>query len=738
MNRMNINKTTMKTNLFFSFLGCCITISMACGPTNSTGPQEDGTEQGATAQAQTVAATDSYETAAQQDISRGLAEPNKYALIIAIGDYPKSSGWNPISSPNDVPLVKAALAAQGFDTLQHVVVIRDREATKKGILDALQKHLTNKVMAGDVVVIHYSGHGQQAWDMGEKDEYDGYDEALVPYDAPMRFIKGKYEGENHLRDDELQEALTQLRTKLGTDGNLLVVLDACHSGTATRGIGKYRGTKVIMAPDDYVPQPRDKSRGSSDHEWAENTAGDGLAPMVVISGASADELNFETKDEQGRDVGSLSYAFSRAVTQATNTTSYRGLFDQIRVDMSAFAPRQTPQIEGTVDQQLFGGNAVAPQKYFKVQQWYDAENVTISGGELFGLFEGSEVAFYDIDIADTTGVPPKATGKIIYSAFIESDVQLNTTLSEKEARNSWVFVKTQNFGDMGVQVQLDIRNNGDLEKAIREFNKASLIKIVNEDPELLVEMNTQYTTGRGANTLQIVTANEYTIMTTSLADIKEEDNFDNLAEGITESVVAFAQAKFLRKLEMNDPNLDVTMEIIPITVKQVGQRKVEDKRLDIQEKINQEGVLELKEGDYFKVKLINQGQKTAYYCALDIQPDNVINVLIPVHDFMGRMVRSPEEYKIAPEASIELDEVFVVGPPFGMENFKLIATEKVLDITPLVKTRGEDSRGGPFSPFEILIKDSYKKDKSTTRSAGTASVPPASGNIETLLFRIIE
>jgi len=34
------------------------------------------------------------------------------------------------------------------------------------------------------------------------DEVGGLDESLVPYDAEMHFRKGKYEGENHIRDDE--------------------------------------------------------------------------------------------------------------------------------------------------------------------------------------------------------------------------------------------------------------------------------------------------------------------------------------------------------------------------------------------------------------------------------------------------------------------------------------------------------------------------------------------------------
>ena len=43
-----------------------------------------------------------------------IAKAEKYALIIAIGDYPTKTGWSTISSANDVPLIKQALVNNGF------------------------------------------------------------------------------------------------------------------------------------------------------------------------------------------------------------------------------------------------------------------------------------------------------------------------------------------------------------------------------------------------------------------------------------------------------------------------------------------------------------------------------------------------------------------------------------------------------------------------------------------------
>ena len=83
----------------------------------------------------------------------------KYALIIAVGDYPKKTGWSSISSVNDVPLIEQTLLNQGFSE-GNIQVLINEEATYLGIKEALNK-LLERVDADDVVVIHYSGHGQQ-------------------------------------------------------------------------------------------------------------------------------------------------------------------------------------------------------------------------------------------------------------------------------------------------------------------------------------------------------------------------------------------------------------------------------------------------------------------------------------------------------------------------------------------------------------------------------------------------
>ena len=69
-----------------------------------------------------------------------------------------------------------------------------------------------------------------------------------------------------------------------------------------------------------------------------------VAPFVLISGASANELNYEYKG-----TGSLSYAFSKAMTKLGSHFSYNQLFSKIEAEMNIISPRQNPTIEGDLN-----------------------------------------------------------------------------------------------------------------------------------------------------------------------------------------------------------------------------------------------------------------------------------------------------------------------------------------------------------------------------------------------------
>ncbi len=638
------------------------------------------------------------------------AEPTKHALIIAVGEYPSEGGWSPISSVNDVALIQGALLQQGF-TQDNISIIVNEGARKEGIIDEFTR-LSGKVKEGDIVVIHFSGHGQQIMDNGS-DELDGYDESLIPFDAKLYF-SSNYKGENHLRDDEITALLNTLRKNLGESGDVLVILDSCHSGTGTRGLAKSRGTDVKFRSPDYDPAENKDEDNFSEIETSDN---ENFASLVVLSGASQEELNYEYIDRNsGTSYGSLSYSFSKALAEATPETTYRALFDKIKVEMSMIAPKQSPQIEGDIDKEIFGGQAVDQQPYFMIESWLDEKTVTINAGNLMGIFDGSEVGFYDINTSGPSQSEPKATGKIVNASAVESDIVINETLSEEDAKNSWIFITSMNFGSMSIKVKIGNLKNKELEnKLSSKCDSLPTVEIVKKDPELIIEK-------LNADTLQIITTDELIVQQINI----KETNVEEATNQIVERLKGYAQANLLKNISMTDPDLNVTFEIIPVTVKRSGSRFVVDERLPIESKMKNGNQLVFENGDPFKIKIKNDGYAEAYYQLIDIQSDNNINILIPGKN------RTSAEYIIYPGEEKELGEIFVFGEPFGTEIFKLVATREPIDLSMIATTRGE-TENAPKSPFEQLFAESYKQTR-----AGTLSVPQSSVNVFTIPFKIVE
>ena len=141
-------------------------------------------------------------------------------LLVGINDYkPIGTGGADLRGcVNDVKDMANTLVICGFSPI-NFRVITDSRATKAGILDGL-KWLVRGARPGDSIVFYYSGHGSYMVD-ASGDEPDGKDELLCPHDWP-----------NYISDDDLGAIFRALPPGV----NLEVILDSCHSGTATKSV----------------------------------------------------------------------------------------------------------------------------------------------------------------------------------------------------------------------------------------------------------------------------------------------------------------------------------------------------------------------------------------------------------------------------------------------------------------------------------------------------------------------
>lgn len=238
-----------------------------------------------------------------------LHAQTKRALVIGLGEQ-QDKAWNKINGDKDVPLVQGMLKNAGFKSVTTLV---NRQATKTGIIGAFKK-MTASCKQGDVVYVHYSGHGQQMTDV-HNDEKDGLDECWIPYDA-YRKVSKTYHGEKHLTDDELNVYLNVIRNKIGARGKLLVVIDACHSGDGTRGDDDevVRGVEDTLVVDslnarglyEAFEMVRSLVMGDNSRQKIINDKAKPLAERwITISACRSNQVNSEMKKPA---VGKLTYA----------------------------------------------------------------------------------------------------------------------------------------------------------------------------------------------------------------------------------------------------------------------------------------------------------------------------------------------------------------------------------------------------------------------------------------------
>jgi hypothetical protein len=630
--------------------------------------------------------------------------PQKYALIIAIGDYPAANGWPKISSVRDAGYLQTVLAEQGFPAA-HISIVKDAEASVAGIKNAFAA-LTAQVDTGDIVVVHISSHGEQV----EADNYnkiDGLDECVVTYHAVSPLVSKDYQKDQaeYLRGHVLGSWVRALRSKLGKNGDLVVFMDNCHSGDGTRGLAKVRGGDIPFVSAHFDPAKHVRSDSSMifRDELEDGVNGAGLASYEVFSASRPEELDYETTDEKtGLGMGSLTYAICKAFSglSAGNAyPTYRELFARIQSVMNVKVPQQHPLLEGNgTDRLLFGGQFIHQQPYIEISAIDgDRRSVTLRQGTLAGLDEGALIAVYPAGTRDTAGKKPLCTGKIVAASGFSATAVLDGNLSLTQPAAGWVFVTSRIFRANPVRLRLNV---GKRAAEIRSMLAGdSAVQIVETNPELTLVDSSLKISGNGY-TFAMVTG-----------------------ENLTEKLQAYAQYKFLQQLSSTIPGVSVEVKLLltrngrPDTAE--TNRRIKGGRLEVYDK------------DVLTLWIHNTGARDAYVNILDMQPDGLINPVLPNRNLSYPIYSHDLKIPAGQEYYLPAGDVISVGPPFGTEVYKVFASESEIDVEDLAVTRGA-GRKGVMTEIEKLIQNSY----GLSRGAGSASTANADVTTSEYLFLI--
>lgn len=271
-----------------------------------------------------------------------LHAQTRRALVIGLGQQ-EDKAWGKINGDKDVLYVDKILKDAKFNA-GNIRKLVNKQATKKAIVNAF-KSLIAQSRRGDIIYVHYSGHGQQMKDV-HNDEKDGLDECWIPYDAYRKPCK-KDRGEKHLTDDEVNYYLNAIRNKIGDVGKMLVVIDACHSGDATRG----SDDKVVRGVEDIFEAIKSFIWGEPSEKGKEKVvnpkAKENKERWITISACRSDQVNIEMKNPV---VGKLTYALYKKVKEASKDTNDE-FFRKIRmfVNSNTGSRPQYPVMTGETD-----------------------------------------------------------------------------------------------------------------------------------------------------------------------------------------------------------------------------------------------------------------------------------------------------------------------------------------------------------------------------------------------------
>jgi hypothetical protein len=531
--------------------------------------------------------------------------------------------------------------------------------------------LIQLIQPNDIVYFHFSGHGQQVADIKPirrknilipNDEIDRLDEALVMYNAPKNWSQG-YEYEEHYVDDQLNSKFDLIREKLQKKGQLIVVIDACHSGTIARGEkkSKSRGTSIICAPKDW----NSKSDTLTNLDYIskeQKLTNNNKASLFCFYGCKANQTNNEYYPPNHREsFGSLSWFLCQKMNESNDNLSYNNLFLEIKKSMfSVYKNEQTPGFESNNSNKLvFSDIDKSDESFFTITSIKN-DTISINGGALAGLQIGDEMGLMDLKTEKFQLEKIISKGKIIRIDELNASILLEFGPLIKKVNEYKIYLINKNDkSKLKVKIELLKKSSN----SIKLFSNLNEIRIDKNNYDYIISEIT-------ANKFGIFSIKNQNYLCRNMSPIEviEEKDLDSVRILLKE----LQRIKEIRNLYniSNEVKFDVKFK----------------NRLN--ENIDTSS-MKIKLGDGFEIFITNNSNQSLSFQIIDIQPNDVINYLKNNDECI---IQSNETKKLS---------ILNITPPEGLEELVFIASPNPIDLNNFininVNNRGANSMKDLFS-----------------------------------------
>ncbi|MBX7240487.1 MAG: caspase family protein [Bacteroidia bacterium] len=371
-----------------------------------------------------------------------------YALIIGIDDYPapvpKLSGCI-----HDANAMKAYLENRFPKDSLFIKTLFDKDASRLNILQQFEGHL-GKAGKDDFAIFFYAGHGSQekAHEAFWSIEPDKKNETLVCWDS-------RIEDGMDLADKELATLIDLVAEKCD---NVVLMVDACHSGGITRNIGEDEVQERAVDMDVRAESAVNRTR-SLDSYFVRTVAADEadgatgrsvhfeevkvIVPSprhIAMSGASSFQTAKETTLGRLRR-GVFTFSLIKVLEESPVPLSYTEILRRVRALVTNKANDQMPQLDAEIpaDAERLFLSTVKANNNLGFLLYYDTKNIggwVIGAGQLLGIQTNAKVLIYKAsvqDLKDKTSYLGKGTVMNATGAYsiIGADFVLDTTLHYK-------------------------------------------------------------------------------------------------------------------------------------------------------------------------------------------------------------------------------------------------------------------------------------------------------------------
>ncbi len=419
--------------------------------------------------------------------------------------------------------------------------------------------------------------------------------------------------------------------------------------------------------------------------------------------------------------GALTYFLGRELAAAQPGASYRDVFERASLQVTSVRPYQNPQMEGSIDRELFGLRDFQPMRYVPVLQ-RTGNRITLGAGAAHGMTVGSIWTVYPEGTRQATGAEDAAgTVRITQVLAATATAQIASESSPGEIAAGGRAVETSHAYDemrLVIQVVAPAEYEQDAAALKAEIERSPSLRLAEDDKD--ADMRVYVLPPRPAAAAGDPVPQLPRIRRATWAVVGRDGRLAMPTHTLSEPDGIFVLVENFEKLgryraasALRNPNPN---SILKDKIEFGLLRKAADGSWEEAKPAEVGGMVTYEEGDPVGFWITNNHNAPVYFTILDFGLTGGISLVHPVNAPSEELASERTlEFGTRPGEQIKLwmpeNFPFVPDPvetsvTSGVEMLKAFVTTQRSDFRSLMQggTRGWEEEARPPNPLESLLE----------------------------------